>query len=80
MAIVTSRYARAFTDVVFEQKLDPQQTLQQLQTFVDLMQENQTCAWCGRTQPFPPIRNAICWISWSCEREPRKRSGIYWRC
>lgn len=42
MAIVTSRYARALADVVFERKLDPHQVAQQLNTFVDLMQENHT--------------------------------------
>ena len=30
MAAVTARYARAFADVVFEQKLDPQNSLRRL--------------------------------------------------
>jgi F-type H+-transporting ATPase subunit delta len=42
MAIVTSRYARALADVIFKQKLDPQQVAQQLHVFVDLMHENHT--------------------------------------
>jgi F-type H+-transporting ATPase subunit delta len=42
MAIVTSRYARALVDVTFKMKLDPQQVLQQLRTFVDLVRDNQT--------------------------------------
>ncbi len=40
MAVVTSRYARAFADVVTELKLDPQQVLVQVHGFVDLLNEN----------------------------------------
>jgi F-type H+-transporting ATPase subunit delta len=35
MASVTSRYARAFADVVFDLKLDANQTVQQVRTLVD---------------------------------------------
>jgi len=41
MAIVTSRYARAFADVVFSQKLDAHTASQQLYTFVSLLHENE---------------------------------------
>ncbi len=41
MAIVTSRYARAFADVVFDQKLDAHMVSQQVFTFVSLMHENE---------------------------------------
>jgi F-type H+-transporting ATPase subunit delta len=42
MAIITNRYARAFADVVFSQKLDVNQVLQQLSTFVELLHENES--------------------------------------
>lgn len=41
MAIVTSRYARAFADVVFDQKLDAHAVSQQVSMFVSLMHENE---------------------------------------
>src|SRR3954471_20591162 len=61
MAIVTSRYARAFTDVVFEQKLDAQQSLQQLQSFVDLMQQNHNLrvVWENPAIPAEQKRNLL---------------------
>jgi F-type H+-transporting ATPase subunit delta len=37
MAAVTSRYARAFADVVFERKLDPRKTEEELRSIADLM-------------------------------------------
>lgn len=37
MASVTNRYARAFADVVFEMKLDAQQTVQQVRSIVDVV-------------------------------------------
>lgn len=40
MSIVANRYARAFADVVFEQRLDANQVRQQLRIFVDLMHDN----------------------------------------
>ena len=40
MAVVTSRYARAFADVVTEMKLDPQQVLAQVHGFFDVLNEN----------------------------------------
>jgi F-type H+-transporting ATPase subunit delta len=40
MSVITSRYSRALADVVFAQKLDPNQALQQLRVFVDLMRDN----------------------------------------
>src|SRR5262249_45980848 len=40
MSIVANRYARAFADVIFDQKLDAAEVLQQLKVFVDLLHEN----------------------------------------
>lgn len=40
MSIVTSRYARAFADVISDRKLNTQEVLQQLQGYVDLLCEN----------------------------------------
>jgi F-type H+-transporting ATPase subunit delta len=40
MAIITNRYARAFADVVFDQKIDANQVFQQLKIFVGLINDN----------------------------------------
>jgi F-type H+-transporting ATPase subunit delta len=40
MAIVTSRYARAFADVIFDLKLDPHQAAREVRAFVDLIHDN----------------------------------------
>jgi F-type H+-transporting ATPase subunit delta len=40
MAAVTSRYARAFADVVFEQRLDVSGVLQQLRTLVEVLESS----------------------------------------
>jgi F-type H+-transporting ATPase subunit delta len=37
MAAVTSRYARAFADVVFERRLDPRKTEEELRSIADLL-------------------------------------------
>jgi F-type H+-transporting ATPase subunit delta len=37
MASVTNTYARAFADVVFDRKLDPEKTLQEAQVFAELV-------------------------------------------
>jgi F-type H+-transporting ATPase subunit delta len=42
MSIIANRYARAFADVVFTQKLDANQVMQQVRLFVDLMHENKS--------------------------------------
>src|SRR5882757_1642284 len=41
MASVTSTYARALADVVFDQHLDPGQILQEARSLVELVQDNQ---------------------------------------
>ena len=40
MSIVANRYARAFADVIFDQKLDSHEVLRQVRVFVELMHEN----------------------------------------
>src|SRR3954470_16916873 len=37
MSVVTSRYARALAEVVFERKLDPMQIMQEMRSLVDLV-------------------------------------------
>ncbi len=61
MAIVTSRYARALADVIFEQKLDPQQVSQQLHAFIDLMHESQALriVWENPSIPAEQKRNLL---------------------
>ena len=40
MAAISSRYARAFVEVVFEQKLDPAKTAEQLHAVEQVLAEN----------------------------------------
>ena len=40
MAAVTSRYARAFVDVVFEKKLDANRTIEELRSLAELVEGN----------------------------------------
>jgi len=61
MAIVTSRYARAFADVVFDQKLDAHTVSQQVYTFVTLMRENEQLrrVWENPSIPADQKRNLL---------------------
>ncbi len=61
MAIVTSRYARAFADVVFDQKLDVHVVAQQVQSFVSLMHENEQLrrVWENPSIPADQKRNLL---------------------
>jgi F-type H+-transporting ATPase subunit delta len=61
MAIVTSRYARALADVIFDQKLDSQHVAQQLHAFVDLMHESHTLriVWENPAIPAEQKRNLL---------------------
>ncbi len=40
MAAVNSRYARAFVDVVFDKKLDPTRTIEELRSLAELVETN----------------------------------------
>jgi F-type H+-transporting ATPase subunit delta len=61
MSVVTSRYARAFADVIFAQKLDVTQVGQQVQTFVDLMHANHELriVWENPSIPAEQKRNLL---------------------
>ncbi len=54
MAIVTSRYARAFVDVVFDQKLDTQLVREQVRSFVALAHENDSLRKVWENPSIPP--------------------------
>ncbi|HLH09153.1 MAG TPA: ATP synthase F1 subunit delta [Terriglobales bacterium] len=40
MSVIASRYARAFSDVVFDMKLDPNRTVSEVQVLQQLVQQN----------------------------------------
>ncbi len=40
MSVIASRYARAFADVVFSMKLDPNTTLSEVRSMQQLVQDN----------------------------------------
>ncbi len=40
MSVIGSRYARAFTDVVFSMKLDPKATVEEVRSLQELVQDN----------------------------------------
>lgn len=54
MAAVASRYARAFTDVVFDLKLDPKQTAAQLDAVVELYKSNLDLRRVWESPAIPP--------------------------
>jgi F-type H+-transporting ATPase subunit delta len=61
MSIVANRYARAFTDVIFDQKLDSTAVLGQVRVFVDLMHENSALrkVWENPAIPAEQKRNLL---------------------
>ena len=62
MASVTSTYARALADVVFDQHLDPGKTLQEVQSLAELVASSQSCEKFGKRLRFPRNRSAPCWM------------------
>ena len=61
MAIVSSRYARAMTDVVFDRKLDAAQTIQQVHGIADLVGSNEELrhVWDNPAIPADQKRNLL---------------------
>ncbi|HYE24073.1 MAG TPA: ATP synthase F1 subunit delta [Clostridia bacterium] len=61
MAAVASRYARAFADVVFEQKLNPVRTVQQFRAFVELFNSSEDLrkVWEAPAIPAEQKRNLL---------------------
>ncbi len=53
MAVITSRYARAFADVVFDMKLDPASVLEQLYDVVSVINSNQVLQRIWETPSVP---------------------------